>query len=548
MSARGSGAPRLPSLWRGRRRWLLAGLALAGLGQALASVVTAVFTPRLLSSTSTGMRWQLALLLVGTAIALGALRVAERVMGERLGQSYVHEIRQHLVRHALVAPRGPSLGITVARATNDLTSVRNWVVQGVVPLLVGAQMLVGAMVALALVSPLLALAAGVPVLALFVTLVVLAPILQRRTAKLRRQRGRLAGVLADTVQAGDGIVAAGGLEREVRAVREQSSRLSDLAVSRAVVGGALRGAAATTATVAMVLVGTVGALRGVGVAEIATAFVVVGMMSTPVTDLGRVGEYRQSYLVAQRVIAPLVEASRRQRRLDRELERHQSREVPLAIPVGDVHLAGLEVLGRPVPELVAHPGEVVVPRSSRPGAVDALVAALAHPERQRDAWLQVSGHDLAQLPPAQRRRLVGVADPAIPLERGTIARAVRYRVPESKVPAGPWLDEVGLTSVVDGLERGERTVLRRGGQPLGAPELARLQLARAWYGEPPLVVLHHVDRALDAAGRSVLADALPRRRGVTLLVSDHAAQIAADHRVWDLDAPVHHVQLPKVMS
>ncbi|GAA1393751.1 ABC transporter ATP-binding protein [Luteococcus peritonei] len=535
--------PRLPALWRGRRRALLVGLGATGLGQALAAAVVAVATPRLLGVATQRQQLLLAGCLLGCALGTGGLRALERVLGERLGQDYVHEVRMHLVRAAL-AGHGPSVGVTVARTTNDLTSVRNWLVMGLVPLLVGIPTILGALVALAVLSWPLALAVGLPVAVLGLALVLLAPEVQQRAAALRRRRGRLAGAISDAVHAGEAIQVAGGVEREVRRLGEQSREVGRRAVHRAVTTGLMRGAAASVATIAMVAVAAVGALGQTPAATIATAFLVVGMVATPVTDLGRVSEYRQSYRVAERILAPQVQLSRGHRRQEKVLQRRARLRPVTGDGRGTVHLAQLQVAGRDIPELVARPGEVVVPRSEDPELVRAVVQAVVHPGAGRGAWLQVAGQDLADLPAATRRGLVGHAAAGLVLERGTIARAVRYRCPESTEEVGPVLEAVGLAETVARLQKGERTMLRHGGEPLDGEQRAQLLLARAWYADPALVVLDGIDTALGSRARRRMAEGLTEYPGVTLLVSERADQIAPGHRVWDLDADPARAQLP----
>lgn len=523
----------LPRLWRGRRRVWFVALALTGLGQAAAATASALLTPRLLTVAGTRHQLLLGAGLVLVCVVLGGLRVGERILGEKIGQDYVHEIRMHLVRAAL-SGGGPSVGVTVARTTNDLTSVRNWVVLGIVPLLVGVPMLLGSAVALTLLSPVLGLAVAIPVVLLAAVLWFLAPALRERAARLRKRRGRLAGAITDAVQASDSIVVAGGLEREVRRLAEESREVGGRAVSRAVLSGWARGSAASLGTLTMVVVGACGAMTGIDAATIAAAFVIVGMLATPVGDLGRVSEYRQSFRVAQRILGPEVqrsrEARRRERQVECEAERHAGR--PMS---GGVHLADLHLRGVPVPELVAAPGEVVVPCSADPARVHDLFLVLTHPETQPEAWFRVAGHQLGTLPPRERRRLMAHAAAGQAVGQGTIARAVRYRTPDEHHDAAALLRRVGLDRDVAALPKKERTVLRRGGQPLDERQLARLHLARAWCGDPPLVLLERLDEQLDEAGRATLAEGLRTYPGVTLLASSRAAELAPDHRVWDLD-------------
>ena len=95
---------------------------------------------------------------------------SERVVSEQLSQSYVHEIRVGLVRHNLGEDGVRSLGVAVARATNDLSSVKTWVAQGVAPLAVDIPLLMGAWCVLLLLDPVLGLALLAPMAVLLIGL------------------------------------------------------------------------------------------------------------------------------------------------------------------------------------------------------------------------------------------------------------------------------------------------------------------------------------------------------------------------------------------
>src|SRR5690349_9476626 len=120
----------LPALWAGPRRRHLSVLVSAGLGQALVAGLGAHFIVRALSRPTSPHRGLLVALLLVSAVVVGLLRMVERVFSERLSQSYVHEIRLGLIRHNLGEQGVRSLGVAVARATNDLSSVKTWVAQG----------------------------------------------------------------------------------------------------------------------------------------------------------------------------------------------------------------------------------------------------------------------------------------------------------------------------------------------------------------------------------------------------------------------------------
>lgn len=256
-------------------------------------------------------------------------------------------------------------------------------------------------------------------------------------------------------------------------------------------------------------------------------------------------EFRQSYRVAERILGPQIAVSRQHRRSEREMD-HAITTGRVQVGRDDdragVHLADLELGGRRLPELVARPGEVVVPVTEDLSLLGRLADALAHPEAHRDAWLQVAGQQIGMLPPAHRRRLVGIAHARQPMERGTIGRAVRYRHPDSEASVDAVLAEVGLADAVAALPKGHRTSLRRGGEPLDAEQLTQLSIARALYGDPPLVVLNFVGRAISPAVREKVLQALPRP-GVTLILTDEPERLELPHRTWRLDADPNKAQV-----
>lgn len=119
------------------------------------------------------------------------------------------QLRGGLLKQSLTADRAPGLGITVARSTNDLSSVRNWVIQGIVPLMAGIPLLLFALAGLYLSAPPLALALLIPLGLELLLLGVLAPGAYGAARVLRRRRGALASRIAETLDAATSARAAG---------------------------------------------------------------------------------------------------------------------------------------------------------------------------------------------------------------------------------------------------------------------------------------------------------------------------------------------------
>ena len=185
----------LPKLLAGSRRWLLALLVLTGLGQAGAAGGTVLALRHGLRARTTSGELVAVAVLFAVSGCVGWLRYKERLVSEQLGQNYAHEIRLGLVSQVLNGHATASLGTTLTRASNDLTSVRNWVAMGVAPLAVGVPLLLGCTVVLALMNPILAVAVLLPLCALAIVLWVgsrraCSPVTWRTRSLQRRRSGR----------------------------------------------------------------------------------------------------------------------------------------------------------------------------------------------------------------------------------------------------------------------------------------------------------------------------------------------------------------------
>ncbi|MHA7155966.1 ABC transporter transmembrane domain-containing protein [Arthrobacter sp. TMN-50] len=537
----------LPKLVERDRRSILALLIGTGLLMAGLAGLTAWFMTILLGGgTEPYVAFLAGTGLVTVACGIGGLRSVERVLAERLGQSYIQQIRLKLVDAALTAEKPPPSGITIARATNDLTSVRNWVALGIAPLTVGIPMILGSALGLGLLSPVLALAALVPLTVLAGLMVVLAHAAFDRAKIVRRKRGRLASLLADTVAAAPAIKAASGERRELRRIGKAGQEVVDAAVDRSRITGRIRGSAAAAAALAVAAVGIVGVWQSIDTASIAGALTIVGLMSAPVNDLGRVVEYRQNFKAARRILGPALNHAKAPNRDQSPTGQagNPMRQLSQRLPEGDgvVSVVGPSACGAcAAPTLRAAPGDLVVVEAADPARVDAVFTALLGLRDAASVAVSVDGIDLLSARPEQRRQLVGYASAGSYLERGTIERAVRYRRPDLHPDEGRRaLERVGLSKTIDALPKGSRTQLRRGGEPLTVSERARLVLARAALAFPPLLVLNRIDTELDDDGLTSLRDLISDYPGVILLAPGQpgGATLPSPGRktvMWSLD-------------
>lgn len=515
----------LPKIYTGGRRGWVIGLVALGLGQAALGVVSA-WT---LTQLRAGSPWPIAVVIVSivaVAVALGGLRVEERIVAERLGQDYVRDVRRSLVQAELTPGSRTHIGITVARTTNDLSSVRNWVSQGVGPLAAGIPLILGSVVGLTIIDPFLGLGFLFPLGVLAAVMAPWARTAYQRSRSLRRARGRMATRIADTVGAAQGIIAARGAGRELGHIDSASDVVVDRAVDRSAIVGLIRAGGTVAAMLATLAVAAVGVIRGIDPAVTMAAMAIAGIASTPIIDIGRIVEYRQTYLAACAVLGPaLADAARRRAEYEQAREAASSALMPDGADApGLVHVA---IPGLTHAPLRANAGARIRLTGDDPGAplrlMRRVVGLDATPSGVADE-IWVGGENLRAVAPARGRALVGLATRDTVFERGSLRRALRYRRPDlDEETALAALEGVGLS--VDPFPDGLRTVLRSGGEPLTTDERARLALARAIYGEPPLLLVADLDRDLDQEGRARLERILAGYPGVVVLTgSDELAR------------------------
>ncbi len=542
-----SGAPdalgALPRVFDGVRRAWLVGMVGLGLGQAVFGAVGAWA----LTQLRPGSLWPIVVTIVSIvalAVAVGGLRVEERIVAERLGQDYVREIRRDLVESELTPGSRTHLGITVARTTNDLASVRNWVSQGIGPLAAGIPLIAGSVVGLTVLDPYLGIGFLLPLGVLAAVMVPWARTAYLKSRRLRRARGRMATRIADTVGASQGIIAAQGAGRELGHIDAASDDVVDRAVDRSVTVGAIRAGGTVAALLATLAVAAIGVVRGLEPGVTMAAMAVAGLASTPIIDLGRIVEYRQTYLAARAVLTrALADAVRRRSVHELASRAALSATVPDGADRPDRVQAVVPGLVSEDSPLRAGGGARIRLTSDDPEAPLRLMrraVGLDPAPRGTADEVWVAGQNLRAVAPARSRALVGLATRGAVFERGPLRRALRYRRPDlDDATADEVFEKVGLD--VSRFPEGPRTVLRSGGEPLTVDERARLALARAIYGEPPLLMVADLDRDLDHEGRARLERILAAYPGVVMFTgSDELARAldAEEVRVGGTPVPV----------
>ncbi|MDA0564219.1 ABC transporter ATP-binding protein/permease [Streptomonospora sp. S1-112] len=547
-----------PRLLAGRRRWTFALLVAVGFGQAASAIAWAWLVGRIAGGLGGGAAEAggagallaplalqvpapvpalampvLAWLLVLVASA-AALLYAERVLAERLGQSWVADVRTSLFRRVITSPartvgRGRSTGGTSLRMMGNLSALRRWATLGLAKIAVAVPLLAGCLVAFALIDPSVALAAGVTTACGLVATAALSPWLRSAHRAARRRQARVAAHVVERVGA-PLVVQAFGRERgERRVLTRRSRKLADAQVRRARAVGATRaiGEATTLLATAAVLVAVGAAGQGAGAAAVAIA--IVGVMVTPLRELTRISEYRSACAVAMRQVR--AELNRPRRRLP-------GRTAP-ALPKGkgELVLEGVRINGVLAPATARVPAGSVVAVTGRNGSgkstLLSVIAGLVPPDGGR---VLLDGADIATHRTESVRGAIGLAGPHLPLMRGTIADNVRYADP--KADARRLHEAVrasGLDELLAELPQGLRTPVRESGAGLSAGQQQRVALARALLPGPRLLLLDEADAHLDARAAEVVDRVIAGFPGTVIVVAHRPERLRSADVVWHLD-------------
>ncbi len=167
--------------------------------------------------------------LAGCAIALYSLRVYERQGAEYIAQDYVHEVRRLLLGRVAAMAQSEfqrrHLRQITARLTGDMSALQQWIAQGTPRLLAAGLTLPVFAVVLFIMDPILAVAALGPVVLSLVALALAGPSLGATYREVRRLRARLAMDTLERLRVAPALRSAGGLRRELRALRTQAEAL-----------------------------------------------------------------------------------------------------------------------------------------------------------------------------------------------------------------------------------------------------------------------------------------------------------------------------------
>lgn len=527
----------LPRLFAGRRRALLLRLIANGIAQGAAAGAFALLLRGLLDYDAGASPPNLLMIgLLASVLMTGGLRWLERIDAERLGQSYVRDLRLCLFDHLSRIPPGRLRrirhGNLSLRFVGDMSALRFWASRGLARVWVAGAMVAGVLAALCLLDVRFALAVATVFAGGAAMMRVGAKALDASVRIARKRRGRFAASINEQLLRLPMIQAYAQRNAERAHIVERSRRLWNASLALARSSGFMIAASAVTAGLATVAVALIAwrepaHSRGTMLA----AVLLVSLLGTPLHRLGRVFELWRSARVSREKLEGLLRLG------------PTAKNVVAALPLpkgrGELEFRAFSMPGLfgPIDGRVRAGGRVLI-ESERHEAASALLWSIPRLTEGGEGSIRIDGQDIVVTTLGSLRRAAVLISAELPPIRGTLRENLCYRTPQADADAiERVVDLCGLREVVSELPQGLDTPLGDGGRRLPASMRWRLCWARALLGRPRILLIEDVDAQMQGENREAFLNMLAHFDGSVVMSGRGEAASQPGTVVWRLPPP-----------
>ncbi len=177
--------------------------------------------------------------------------------------------------------------------------------------------------------------------------------------------------------------------------------------------------------------------------------------------------------------------------------------------------------------LQLRPGEMLAIVGSSAAGKSSLIRAMLGLWPLSAGKVQLDGAEIGQWNPDELGNWIGYLPQDVELFDGTIAENIARFTDAEDQQIIKAARVAGVDELIRALPEGYNTRIGAGGIALSGGQRQRIALARALFGEPPIVVLDEPNANLDTQGELALSQACKylKKRGVTLILVSHRRRI-----------------------
>ncbi|MEO1493458.1 MAG: ABC transporter ATP-binding protein [Pseudomonadota bacterium] len=516
----------LPLIGADGRRRMIAAVTLCALGQAAAAGAAAFATRDVFAVFAAGSAVPVSALgvLITSGCTIAALRMAETVTAERLGQAYAADVRMLLFNHISHLPRAvvrsQRRGGLSLRFVGDLSALRGWISRGLTRLISAAIVLPVTAGAVFALDWRLGCAVAVPIALGMGVILALSRSAGPVHARLRTCRARLSADMSERAPVAPDLRALGRMRREKKRLARRTGDLVKAAVARARTAGALRAVPDAISGLAGAMILLIALRTGLPAATAAGALAATALMIRPLRELAGVWDRHRDWKVAKDKCERLL-ARERVRRSRPAGKREQPRGPSgTSLKFDQVSHGALSQCSAEIPSgaKVAILGQ----NSSGKSTLLTLASGIDVPETGR---VTLNGKTVAAI--GDRARRIALIWEDAPVLAGSLRRALTLGVLPR--PSDDAIEhaarETGLGPLLRRLG-GLDGAIAEGGRSLSTGEMWRVLMVRARLAGQDVLLFDSPDRALDEEGLAHLVDTI-RQTDATVIVTTDSPDLAA---------------------
>lgn len=522
-----------------QHRVSLVAVALVSIVGAAAALAQPLLVGRVITTVQGGGRLApVVVALISVLLGGSLVGAVQRYLLQRTAEGIVLSTRRRLVDRLLRLPIAEydrrRTGDLMSRVGSDTTLLRAVVTSGLFEVVSSLVLIIGAIIAMALVDPVLLLVTLASVAVGMVAGISVARRLRRLALASQERVGEMSAAVERSLSAVRTIRASGATDREIAVVAASAEAAYTAGVRAARVEAAISpvvGVAVQGAFVAVLGVGGYRVASGaVTVAQLVSFILYLFLLLMPLAQLIQSFAQLQLGLGALTRIEEILVLPSEEDEVPSRLEVRS----PTSFSSTPVPMLTFDAVGFAYPDgtQVLHEVSFTVPRGTRTALVGPSGAGkstlLSLIERFHDVTagsLRLDGVDVRDLHRTTLRGRLGYVEQEAPVLAGSLRDNLLLAAPEATdEELRDVLAAVGLTALTTRTRAGLDAAVGEGGVLLSGGERQRLAISRSLLARPELLLLDEPTASLDARNERALSEALDS-------IADRTTMVLVAHRL-----------------